>query len=74
MKISEYIQHLNDIAEAHGDLEVESLSYHYEERQPARPPRVGFRKVLGKRERKEKFFVERLDRESERGEKVVRIF
>lgn len=71
MKISEYIEALQSIMNEHGDLEVEAITVNFD-REEARSPVVGFRKVLKGRESKPSFFHQ-FDSEDRRGEKVVRV-
>ena len=71
MKISEYIEALEQIKHEHGDLEVESYSDCLG-RTPARTPEIAFRKILKSRERKPDFW-RTYHGEDHKGEKVVRV-
>ena len=70
MKISEYIKALQDIQDAHGDLEVErDVGYG---RQEALKPSLAFAAILTGRQRNPRFWFA-YDPETLRGGKLVRV-
>ena len=71
MTISEYVRHLERIKREHGDLPVEDYDS-YSGRGAAIKPEVAYRKVLRKRERKPRFWLD-YEAQELKGEKVVRI-
>jgi hypothetical protein len=73
MKITELIGMLQAMQEVHGDLDVETLSRGYGERQAVRPPRLACRAILTGRERKERFWIPQVDHETKKGEPVCRL-
>ena len=72
MKLGEYINLLQGIEAEHGgELEVDTYGPSFS-RMRAKAPKVGYRKILGKRESKSAFWSEGDDPESQ-GEKVIMI-
>jgi len=69
MRVSRYIQILEDLMKEHGNLEVETYSYG---RKEARIPRIAYRKILKGRESKPDFHNS-FDEENRKGEKVIKV-
>lgn len=72
MKISEYIKHLEAIAEREGDIEVTNCSYNCAVVSSGTPT-VRNLKILAKRESKVVYFESWFDKEC-KGEKVVALY
>ena len=72
MLLIDYIAALEELRQANGELEVE-FSSPFRGRRTAPPPKIGYTKILSKRERKPDFFYPALDNPEQQGEKVVRL-
>ena len=73
MKASEYINAMQALIDEHGDLEVETFRVDGD-RVEASAPKIAFRKILSKRERKPEFWNDYLrDSGEKKGEKVIRV-
>jgi hypothetical protein len=68
MTVTEYIKLLERFVAQHGDLPIETGGIGIE-RVPARAPELAYRKILGKRERREEFSWN----DENRGDPVCRI-
>lgn len=74
MTITEYIKHLEDIRAEHGELEVDTEGF--SGRRSAREPVVTYRKILGKRESRQEFWMDYSwdpTMRCAKGQKVVRV-
>jgi hypothetical protein len=71
MTISQLITALQAIQQEHGDLEVDTTGFDCR-RTSQQAPEIAYRKVLQGRESRPAFF-HKLDGESRRGDKVVRL-
>ena len=74
MKASEYINCLQALIDEHGDLEVNALNI-CGDRIDAPEPKIAFKKVLSKRERKPVFWYDwrNTNLTEIQGEKVIRL-
>lgn len=70
MKSSEYRAALKALEAEHGDLEVEKDNYWG--RSCAPPPKIDYRKILDKREKKDRFWYD-FESIEKRGEKCIRV-
>ncbi len=70
--ISEYIKSLQDVLDKHGDLEINKSDLYGNRTENINWPSIEYKKILGKRERVNKFWCS-FQKESSKGEKVCRI-
>ena len=70
MRVSRYIQILEDLMKEHGDLEVEQ--YFFYRRREAITPQIAYQKILKKRESKPGFWQD-WHGESCKGKKVIQV-